>query len=53
MIKVYCPHCKHYLFETSGTLVAENVKCTYCKRRFNVKVVTCESSTRDIRFKFQ
>ena len=52
MIKVNCPKCKRYLFETEGTLIAENVKCTYCKERINVKVVTSESAEKDIRFKF-
>ena len=53
MIKVECPNCKRYLFETEGTLIAENVKCTYCKDRFNIKVVTSDSSEKDIRFKFK
>ena len=52
MIKVYCPKCKHYLFETERTLIAENVKCSYCKNRVNIKAVTSESAEADIRYKF-
>ena len=52
MIKVNCPKCKHYLFETEGTLIAENVKCSYCKDRVNIKIVTSESAEKDIRYKF-
>lgn len=53
MIKVGCPKCKRYLFETERTLIVENVKCTYCKERFNLKVVTSSSSEDDIRYKFK
>ena len=52
MIKVNCPKCKRDLFEREGTRIAENVKCTYCKERINVKVVTSESAEKDIRYKF-
>ena len=53
MIKVVCPKCKRYLFETERTLIVENVKCTYCKERFNLKVVTSSSSEDDIRYRFK
>lgn len=52
MIKVCCPNCKRYLFETEKTVIAENVKCSYCKKRFNIKIVSSDSSEKDIRFKF-
>ena len=53
MIKVCCPNCKRYLFETENTVIAENVKCSYCKKRFNIKIVSSDSSEKDIRFKFE
>lgn len=51
-MKIVCPHCKRYLFETEKTLIAENVKCTGCKKRLNIKFVTVDSSEADIRHKF-
>lgn len=53
MIKICCPNCKRYLFETQKTVIAENVKCSYCKKRINIKVVSSNSSEEDIRFKFK
>lgn len=48
-MKITCPHCKRYLFETENTLIVKNVKCSYCKKRFNIKFVTPQSSEDDIR----
>ena len=51
-MKINCPQCKHYLFETENTLIVKNVKCSYCKQRFNLKIVSNESAEKDIRFRF-
>lgn len=53
MIKINCPNCKHYLFETEKTVIAQNVKCSYCKQRFNLKCVTSDSDESDIRYNFK
>ena len=50
-MKIKCSHCDRYLFETDSTLIVQNVKCSYCKKRFNLKVVTPQSSEADIRLK--
>lgn len=50
-MKIKCPHCDRYLFETDNTLIVQNVKCSYCKKRFNLKVVTPQSSESEIRLK--
>ncbi len=52
MFKVHCPHCKRYLFETDSTAIISNFKCTGCKKRINIKVVTPESTEEEIRYKF-
>lgn len=51
-VKIHCPKCKRYLFETEKTLIAQNVKCSYCKERVNIKVVNSHSAESDIRAKF-
>lgn len=51
-MKVLCPKCKRYLFEADRTLIAKNVKCTYCKERFNIKIVTSQSTEDDIKYTF-
>lgn len=48
-MKVYCKHCKRFLFETAGTTLIQGLICpnSKCKARLNIKVITNDSSEFD------
>lgn len=48
-MKVYCKHCKRFLFETVGTTLIQGLICpnSKCKARLNIKVITNDSSEAD------
>jgi len=53
-MKINCKHCGRYLMESKGTTIIEGVICTNtkCKAKLNIKIVTSDSTDKDIRFKF-
>nr|DAK93764.1 MAG TPA: zinc-ribbon domain protein [Caudoviricetes sp.] len=53
-MKIACKYCGRYLMDTKGTTVIEGLICTNskCKAKLNIKVVTPNSSQKEIRHKF-
>lgn len=52
MVKVHCPKCKRFLFETDQTTILQSIKCAGCKEKLQIKVVTPRSTPEQINYKF-
>lgn len=53
MIKVHCPNCARFLFETDEAVILQSIKCTGCKQKLKIKVVTPTSTPEQINYKFK
>lgn len=54
-MRLTCKHCGRYLGDVEGTTIIEGLICpnSKCKARLNIKVVTPNSSEKDVRYTFK
>lgn len=54
-MEVTCKYCKRYLFTAKGTVIIEQLPCpnSKCRARLNIKIVTPNSSSGELRYKFE
>lgn len=51
-MRILCKNCQRFLFETDSTVILKDLKCSGCKTKQNIKVITSDSTDKQRKYKF-